>query len=117
VIGDLALYHDMNGLLAAAGTDTRLVVIENGGGAIFGLLPPGQHPRFERLWRTPTRLACERIAGLYSLPYRLVRESEPLEDIASLPDPGQGLQLVEFRIDAETSWTRHRNLWQAAAGI
>jgi 2-succinyl-5-enolpyruvyl-6-hydroxy-3-cyclohexene-1-carboxylate synthase len=117
VIGDLALYHDMNGLLATAGTDARLVVIENGGGAIFGLLPPGRHPRFERLWRTPTRLACERIASLYSLPHRLIREHEPLEVIASPPGPGQGPQLVEVRIDAETSWTRHRNLWQAAAGL
>ncbi len=117
VIGDLALYHDMNGLLAGTDVDASLVVIENGGGAIFGLLPPGRHPRFERLWRTPTRLACERIASLYSLPHRLVREDEPLDNVASLPDPGQGLQLVEVRIDAETSWARHRNLWQAAADL
>jgi 2-succinyl-5-enolpyruvyl-6-hydroxy-3-cyclohexene-1-carboxylate synthase len=117
VIGDLTLYHDMNGLLAAAGIDATLVVIENGGGAIFGLLPPRRHPRFERLWRTPTQLSCERIAALYKLAHRVVPPGEPLDGIASLPDAGQGLRLVEVRIDAETSWERHRNLWQAAASL
>ncbi len=114
LIGDLALYHDMNGLLGAAGIDSRLLVIENGGGAIFGLLPQRNHRRFERLWRTPTGLSCRRMADLYGLQHACVEAGESLADLISAPAAGPGLELVEIRIDAEQSWIRHRNLWNAA---
>lgn len=117
LIGDLALYHDMNGLLAAAPVSAQLVVVQNGGGAIFGLLPAREHPQFERLWRTPTGLSCDRIAALYGLRHRVIESGDSMEQIGMIPDPGQGLELVEVRIDAEESWERHRKLWRAAAEL
>jgi 2-succinyl-5-enolpyruvyl-6-hydroxy-3-cyclohexene-1-carboxylate synthase len=43
--GELALLHDVGGLLAArrAGVDLRIVCLNNGGGAIFDFLPVSQH--------------------------------------------------------------------------
>jgi 2-succinyl-5-enolpyruvyl-6-hydroxy-3-cyclohexene-1-carboxylate synthase len=43
--GDLALLHDVGGLLAArrAGVDLRIVCLNNGGGAIFDFLPVAEH--------------------------------------------------------------------------
>lgn len=117
LIGDLALYHDMNGLLGAAAIDSKLLVIENGGGAIFGLLPQRNHRQFERLWRTPTGLSCHRVAALYDLRHVLVEAGEPLAEIISAPPVDRGLELVEIRIDAEQSWARYRNLWNAAADL
>ena len=114
LIGDLALYHDMNGLLAVGGTDLKLVVIENGGGAIFGLLPQRRHPKFERLWRTPTGLSCTRIASLYDLRHTVVESGESMSHAFALPETGQGPELVEIRVDAEESWARHQDLWSAA---
>lgn len=117
LIGDLALYHDMNGLLAAGGTDLKLVVIDNGGGAIFGLLPQRRHPKFERLWRTPTGLSCARIASLYDLRHTVVETGESMSRAFALPETGQGPELVEIRVDAEESWARHQDLWSAAAEL
>jgi 2-succinyl-5-enolpyruvyl-6-hydroxy-3-cyclohexene-1-carboxylate synthase len=43
--GELALLHDVGGLLAArrAGVDLRIVCLNNGGGAIFDFLPVAEH--------------------------------------------------------------------------
>ena len=43
--GELALLHDIGGLLAArrAGADLHVVCINNGGGGIFDFLPVAEH--------------------------------------------------------------------------
>lgn len=43
--GELALLHDVGGLLAArrAGVEVRIVCLNNGGGAIFDFLPVAEH--------------------------------------------------------------------------
>jgi 2-succinyl-5-enolpyruvyl-6-hydroxy-3-cyclohexene-1-carboxylate synthase len=43
--GELALLHDVGGLLAArrAGADLRIICLNNGGGAIFDFLPVAEH--------------------------------------------------------------------------
>jgi len=60
LLGDLAFLHDLDGLEAAStvaresGARLALVVVDNGGGGIFGELPIGRHPSaFERLFLTP----------------------------------------------------------------
>jgi 2-succinyl-5-enolpyruvyl-6-hydroxy-3-cyclohexene-1-carboxylate synthase len=111
LIGDLALYHDMNGLLAARRTSATIVVINNGGGAIFGLLPQHSRPEFERLWMTPTDLDLRHVADLYGIPHAL---AEP-DDLLALT--GTGPRLVEVSVDAEESWARHRALREAAKRI
>ncbi|MCA9538845.1 MAG: 2-succinyl-5-enolpyruvyl-6-hydroxy-3-cyclohexene-1-carboxylic-acid synthase [Myxococcales bacterium] len=54
--GDLAFLHDLGGLFVAAATGARLtvVLVDNGGGGIFGFLPIAAHgERFERWFATP----------------------------------------------------------------
>ena len=56
VIGDLAFYHDLNGLLAVgrAEVDATVVVINNDGGGIFHKLPiESFEPPFTRQFKTP----------------------------------------------------------------
>ncbi len=117
LIGDLALYHDMNGLLAAREIPGKLVVIENGGGGIFGLLPQRDHPDFERLWRTPTGLDCARIASLYGMPHRVAEPGDALAAVLEEPGEDRAMWLIEVPVDAQLSWDRHRALWDAAANL
>lgn len=71
VLGDLAFYHDLNGLLAVRNVrpDLVFVVIHNDGGGIFHLLPVRQHePAFTPYFATPHGLDFARAAALYDLP-------------------------------------------------
>jgi 2-succinyl-5-enolpyruvyl-6-hydroxy-3-cyclohexene-1-carboxylate synthase len=115
VLGDLAFYHDMNGLLAARGLDATLVVVDNGGGAIFGHLPQAGLPHFERYWLTPTGLDIGRIAQLYGLAHRRVGDAPGFEAslLASLAAPG--VQVIQACVDREQSLARHRAYWRSVA--
>ncbi len=75
LLGDLALVHDMNGLLRAggAGPGGVFLVVNNDGGGIFHLLPVRAfEPAFTRFVATPHGLEPERVAALHGLPFRRI---------------------------------------------
>ena len=70
VIGDIALYHDMNGLIMSKlnDIDINIVVFNNDGGGIFNFLPQYENKdHFERLFGTPLDLNFEYSAKLLRL--------------------------------------------------
>ena len=72
VTGDLAYYHDMNGLLAVArcDVDATIVLINNDGGGIFHMLPiESFDPPFTEQFRTPHGLDFEPTADLHGLAF------------------------------------------------
>ncbi|WP_303907909.1 2-succinyl-5-enolpyruvyl-6-hydroxy-3-cyclohexene-1-carboxylic-acid synthase [Thiohalomonas denitrificans] len=115
LIGDLALYHDMNGLLAARELDLILVVLNNGGGGIFGYLPQAGLAGFERNWLTPTGLDLEQVAQLYAVSYRRVDDAEEFAPALAAALEHHGPQLIEVMIDRAASLEAHRRYWAAAA--
>jgi 2-succinyl-5-enolpyruvyl-6-hydroxy-3-cyclohexene-1-carboxylate synthase len=67
VTGELALLHDVGGLLAArrAGIELRIVCLNNGGGAIFDFLPVSEHAErrlYEEHIATPTDVDLAQLA-------------------------------------------------------
>ncbi|UCC14543.1 MAG: 2-succinyl-5-enolpyruvyl-6-hydroxy-3-cyclohexene-1-carboxylic-acid synthase [Gammaproteobacteria bacterium] len=117
LVGDLALCHDMNGLLPGRDVVGTLIVVNNGGGGIFGLLPHRERPEFEQLWRTPTGLQPEKMAVLFDLPYATAAPDETLAQLLTDSNKKPGMRILEVRVDAELSWERHKALWQAAANL
>lgn len=118
VIGDLALYHDMNGLLAAKlySTDVTVVVLNNDGGGIFSFLPQAAHPEhFEQLFGTPHGLEFAPVAELYGAQYHLVQDSESLRQAVATGVAGHGLYLIELRTDRARNVVLHREAWAAVA--
>ena len=116
VIGDLALHHDLNGLVAARlhDLDATIVVINNDGGGIFSFLPQaGQATHFEALFGTPHGLTFAPLAALYGARYARADTVEALRaDVATgLAEPG--LHLVEVRTDRERNVALHREAWAA----
>ncbi len=68
LVGDLALRHDLGGLMAAVelGLDLGIVVLDNGGGGIFSRLPQRaalDPTLFERLFTTPSTLDTRRLVS------------------------------------------------------
>jgi len=112
LVGDLGLYHDMNGLLAIKrlGVEATLVVLENGGGAIFDFLPIADFPDgYEQLFATPTAIDLEKVADLYELPFTRLGAHAELGD--ALARPG----LVEVPLDRARNVELHRELFARVA--
>ena len=108
LIGDLAFAHDLSGLAAArelletrADTSLTLVVVDNGGGAIFDGLPIAAHPTaHEPHFVTPQRLVATQIAEALGLETRSVKGtrravSTALDEILETP----GLKVLHVQLD------------------
>jgi 2-succinyl-5-enolpyruvyl-6-hydroxy-3-cyclohexene-1-carboxylate synthase len=107
--GDLALYHDMNGLLATKrlGVEATIVVMNNGGGGIFDFLPIAEHPDgYEELFGTPTGLDLSAVAALYGLRFTKIASYDDLGP--ALAGPG----LVEVPLDRPRNVQLHRDLFE-----
>jgi len=110
ITGDLGLLHDIGGLAALrdAPTPVRIVVIDNGGGGIFGFLPQAEalgEAEFEALLGTPRGVDVAKAAALFDLPHRL------LESLSELPDAlAAGTGLIEVKTDRRLNVDVHRQL-------
>jgi 2-succinyl-5-enolpyruvyl-6-hydroxy-3-cyclohexene-1-carboxylate synthase len=118
LLGDLSLYHDMNGLWALRrhGIRATLVVCDNDGGGVFSFLPQAEHQDvFEELFVTPLSLDLSQVARLYGLVYSPVTDRSGLEpaiaDAIAAPTP----TMVVVRFKREDSVNGHRLCWEAAA--
>jgi 2-succinyl-5-enolpyruvyl-6-hydroxy-3-cyclohexene-1-carboxylate synthase len=103
--GDLALYHDANGLLALerCDVDATVVLVDNDGGGIFHKLPvEGFDPPFTEQFKTPHGLDFGPLGDLYGFDVRTVDLAEfgdAYEASASTP----GTDLLRVAFDAEAS--------------
>jgi 2-succinyl-5-enolpyruvyl-6-hydroxy-3-cyclohexene-1-carboxylate synthase len=107
VTGDLAFYHDSNGLLAIRRTDVEatVVVIDNDGGGIFHMLPiEAFDPPFTEQFRTPHGLEFEHAADLYDLSFaRVDGPGESFRERYREATTTDGSHVIVVETDAETS--------------
>jgi 2-succinyl-5-enolpyruvyl-6-hydroxy-3-cyclohexene-1-carboxylate synthase len=114
LIGDVALAHDVGGLLASSrlGLRISIVLLNNDGGGIFHFLPiAGEADAFEEHVATPTGLDFAGLAAAYGCAHELVEDPRRL--VAGL-DAG-GTTILEVRTDREANVTLHRRVWEAVA--
>ncbi|MBG7601715.1 MAG: 2-succinyl-5-enolpyruvyl-6-hydroxy-3-cyclohexene-1-carboxylic-acid synthase [Gammaproteobacteria bacterium] len=100
LIGDLTLYHDMNGLLAAKDLNAVIVVLNNHGGGIFKQLPQSQLPQFDRYWRTDTEIDLQKVADLYALEYFRVEQGADFSGVLQKALHHEGVVLIEVMMNA-----------------
>ena len=108
LLGDLALLHDANGLLATREPDARVVfvVVNNDGGGIFHFLPVREHePHFTPLFATPHGVEPERIGALFGLPWERV-DIEDLSRQVQRGVAGGESRLLEVKTDREINRQR-----------
>ncbi|MCS4486665.1 2-succinyl-5-enolpyruvyl-6-hydroxy-3-cyclohexene-1-carboxylic-acid synthase [Staphylococcus americanisciuri] len=112
LIGDLAFYHDMNGLLMSKLNDIHMniVLLNNDGGGIFSYLPQKQQApqHFERLFGTPTGLDFEQVAMLYDLGYQQITD---LETFSYTDLPTMSSHLIEIMTDRVSNYDAHQLLY------
>lgn len=118
LIGDLAFWHDATGLLLGPDEprpDLCLVVVNNDGGGIFGLLEqgaPAYAEDFERIYGTPTGADIGGWCAAVGVPHTVVATRDDL--LAALA-PSPGLRVVEVRTDRRANRALHADLRGAAA--
>ncbi|MHC5249780.1 2-succinyl-5-enolpyruvyl-6-hydroxy-3-cyclohexene-1-carboxylic-acid synthase [Enterococcus sp. LJL90] len=100
LIGDLALFHDMNGLQAMRQLkqSVTIILLNNNGGGIFSHLSQNQLPptEFDALFGTPLNLDFKKAAALYEAGYQAVATATEFK--AALQKGRQrGLQLIEVQ--------------------
>ncbi len=84
MVGDLAALHDLNSLamLKDAAYPVTIVVINNGGGAIFSFLPIAEHKDvFEKLYGTPHPFMFSNAAAMFELNYAQPRNTQDFKKV------------------------------------
>ncbi|MEF8773271.1 MAG: 2-succinyl-5-enolpyruvyl-6-hydroxy-3-cyclohexene-1-carboxylic-acid synthase [Halobacteriales archaeon] len=117
VTGDLAYYHDMNGLLALDryGVDATVVLVNNDGGGIFHMLPIEEFdPPFTGQFKTPHGLDFEPTGDLYDLDFERVADRDTFRERFGAV-VGDGTTVLEVATDAERSHRTRENLQDAVA--
>ncbi|MDC7952596.1 2-succinyl-5-enolpyruvyl-6-hydroxy-3-cyclohexene-1-carboxylic-acid synthase [Liquorilactobacillus mali] len=103
LIGDLAFFHDMNGLMMAKKyhLKIKIIVINNNGGGIFSFLPQAGSPGFEDVFGTPLDIDIEQVARLYHAQYSLVTTVTNLKE--HLSTPAHTLEIIEVRTNRKNN--------------
>ena len=117
VTGDIAYYHDMNGLLAVARANVgaTIVCLNNDGGGIFHLLPIETHETFEEWFRTPHGLDFEHSATLYDLEFARTDDREQFRELYASSIESDRTQVIEFVTDSEQNHDERRRLEEAVS--
>jgi 2-succinyl-5-enolpyruvyl-6-hydroxy-3-cyclohexene-1-carboxylate synthase len=118
VAGDLAFYHDMNGLLAAKLHQlcATIVLIHNDGGGIFSFLPQAAYPEhFEQLFGTPHGLDFRPAAEMYGAAFHQPRTWDEFRSTVKRSLQSDSLTIVEVRTNRESNVVMHRQVWAAVS--
>ncbi len=118
--GDLALLHDLGGLLAARRhrVSATIVALNNDGGGIFSMLPVASHRDavgFDALFTTPHGLDFAHAAALFGASHLRVTGLEELRLAFKQSVGAPGLHLIEVPFDREADATARRALFDRAA--
>lgn len=133
LIGDVALAHDVGGLLAARRLDLSLtiVLIDNGGGGIFDFLPVARSPiareapaaapdtAGEDIYTghvaTPTGLRAAAICEAFGISHEIASDVASLRTALERGLGAPGTSLVEVPSERTRNVAVHARVWEAVA--
>lgn len=131
LIGDVALAHDIGGLLAARRLDLKLtiVLLDNGGGGIFDFLPVAgaaiarkpesshgsEQDIYTRHIATPTGLDFGAAASLYGLSHERAEDVSGFRSALERAVARENSSIIEVRGDREANVQLHRRVWSAVS--
>jgi len=117
LLGDLTLLHDAGGLLWSNrdGVDAVLVVLANGGGEIFSLLPQRDLPEHRELFLTPHRVDIEALCHAAGAGHERIDRSGELLPAVRRAAGRSGVDVVEVAIDPALGRDRRAEIRAAVA--
>lgn len=115
ITGDVAFIHDLNALLARKELPARLVVvvIDNGGGTIFRMLPLDESAEVHRRYfETPQDVDIAAICAGFKVDYHQITSASELTD-SRFRIPESGISVLHCRTDADASMRLRKALAKA----
>lgn len=117
IIGDLAFFHDLNGLYASFKykIPITIILINNNGGGIFESLPISNHKEFfEDNFIMPLNINFKKIIETYNGIHKKIKNWDQyyLEIIKSTQS--KNLTVLEIKTDSKKSKALRNNFWQIA---
>ena len=115
VTGDVAFVHDLNGLLARKELSAHLavVVIDNGGGTIFRMLPLNESAEVhQRYFETPQDVDIASLCAGFKVDYQRIDSRSQLTGF-QLPMSDAGISVIHVRTDADASMRLRKALPKA----
>ncbi|GGD37738.1 2-succinyl-5-enolpyruvyl-6-hydroxy-3-cyclohexene-1-carboxylate synthase [Muriicola marianensis] len=106
ITGDLSFFYDINGLWNRyIRPDFRIVLINNGGGGIFRILPGKEDTaNFKTFFETSHELDARAVCELHGLEYRSAATKEELRTaLKGFFDPTERPQLLEVRTPSDVN--------------
>jgi 2-succinyl-5-enolpyruvyl-6-hydroxy-3-cyclohexene-1-carboxylate synthase len=116
LIGDVAVAHDIGGLLSARrlGLRVTIVLLNNDGGGIFHFLPVASQPEaFEEHVATPHGIDFSRAAELYGCGYKCPATVAELHLALEPALATHETTIIEVRTDREANLALHRRVAEA----
>ena len=115
IIGDLSFFYDLNGLLALKKYNIPLIIImlNNGGGAIFETLPIGREANVDFLnyFKAPTELDYKSIVKGFGGNYKEVSSSSSFEKEFKNAQKKKEFTVLEIIINSKTSQNEREKYW------
>jgi 2-succinyl-5-enolpyruvyl-6-hydroxy-3-cyclohexene-1-carboxylate synthase len=118
LIGDLAFYHDMNGLHNAIKYKIPLTVIliNNSGGGIFESLPISEYRDvFRSNFSTPLDLDFGKLVKAYGGYYYKIKSWKKLKERVILSSRNRTLTILEIQTDPKKSKLQRQIYWNAVS--
>lgn len=116
MIGDVAFCHDMGSLQIASDLDVLLVVLNNGGGAIFDY-QGAAHTQEYLDFLCPPSVDMSAVARACSWTHWSVTSRSGFDDTLQEAMSVKGCRMIEAIIDRKTSVARHQAFWNAIRGL
>ncbi len=116
LIGDVALAHDVGGLLAASRLGLKLVIvlIDNDGGGIFHFLPAAREgAEFVEHIATPHGLDFAHAAALYGCGWERAADVENFRAALAAALAAERTTIICVRTDREENVDLHRRVWES----
>ena len=112
LIGDIALIHDLGGLIQASRRKLTIVLLHNDGGGIFNFLPvSGEGDDFVEHVATPHGLDFAHAAALFGCSYVVAETVEEFRFALAGALAADHTRIVAVRTDREANVTLHRAVW------
>jgi len=115
LLGDLSFLHDAGAMLwnAPRGFSLSVVVVNNGGGHVFSLLPQRDLPEHRELFVTPHAVDIGGLCGAAGAGHERVERASDLLPALDRAAGAGGLNVVEVVVDAELGLRRRDELRDA----